>query len=388
MNQSPLTHVQPMMRSLLALVSLLPLTFGTPTPASAQNGSREMTETRRVEVAERLARSTVLVQVGSSGGSGFVVSEEGWIVTNAHVVAAARNGVVAIRYSDGTQVRARVLAVDRLHDLAVLQPGDREGSVPALPLASASEVRVGQSVLAYGSPFGLEGTLTQGIVSARRDLPTREGRIEGVIQTDAAVNPGNSGGPLANSRGQVIGVNTAILSRTGGSNGIGFAVPSNFVQSLVEQVRVRMNAVARNPTPPIRETRQEQPQPRAEAAPERAVDTAGLGPVWLGILGEDVRVGRLRGVRIQAVIPGGPASEAGLRGLRDPVPTAARRLGESWTGHIILAVDDEPVQSLDALTEALQSRAPGQAARLTLTMGAGRVRGTAEVTLAAPPNNP
>ncbi len=216
MNQTLSTHVQPMMRSLLALVSLLPLTFGTPTPASAQNGSREMTETRRVEVAERLARRTVLVQVGSSGGSGFVVSEEGWIVTNAHVVAAARDGVVAIRYSDGTQVRARVLAVDRLHDLAVLQPGEREGSVPALPLASPSEVRVGQSVLAYGSPFGLEGTLTQGIVSARRDLPTREGRIEGVIQTDAAVNPGNSGGPLANSRGQVIGVNTAILSRTGG----------------------------------------------------------------------------------------------------------------------------------------------------------------------------
>lgn len=333
---------------------------------------RELTETRRVEIAETLMRSTVVVRVGQSGGSGFVASREGWIITNAHVIRGNGRYPIQIRYGDRHETRARVIALDREHDLALLEP-EGEHPTPALVLADPDGVRVGQTVLAFGSPFGLDGTLTQGIVSARRDIPANGRVIEGVIQTDAPINPGNSGGPLANSSGHVIGVNTAILSRTGGSHGIGFAMPSSYVRELIASAR-RPARVAEREAQAQRSVRQATPD-----AHDR------LGPVWLGIFGDDFSDSGVRGVRIQRVIPGGPAETAGLRGAQDPAPLFVRQMGVAWTGHIIIAVDGEPVTTLDELKDRLDRHQPGENARLTLSIGPNAVRGEAVVPLRAPP---
>ncbi|MEM9194012.1 MAG: trypsin-like peptidase domain-containing protein [Myxococcota bacterium] len=333
--------------------------------------AQELTENRRIEVARRLSESSVSVLVGRAGGSGFVAGDERWVITNSHVVSSARRGVVRIRFGDGTVAQGRVVATDPTHDLAVVEiVGD--APVGPLPLADSDDVQVGQAVLAFGSPFGLEGTLTQGIVSARRDIPGRSGAIRGIIQTDAPINPGNSGGPLVDSQGRVIGVNTAIISRTGGSNGIGFAVPSNYVTELLESLRSRAREPVAEAPPAL--------DPPAEA-PSVAIDT----PVWLGIFGEDVQARSFRGIRVRRVIPGSPAEAAGVRGLEDSPPTIVERFGMRWTGHIILAVDGRRVSSMNDLHDALRRRQPGEQAVLTLTVGAGSMTGQAVVELQAPP---
>jgi S1-C subfamily serine protease len=336
--------------------------------------AQEFTEARRVAVARQLQRSSVSVSVGRGGGSGFVAGDERWVVTNSHV-ARSGGGMVAIRFGDDTMRRGRVLRDHPRWDLAIIEV---EGEVPVepLPLADSDRVEVGQSVLAFGSPFGLQGTLTQGIVSARRDLPGAEGsgEVRGLIQTDAPINPGNSGGPLVNARGEVIGVNTAILSRTGGSHGIGFAVPSNYVRRLLEEVRVE---VARGGS--ADETR---------TTASIGADPAGevTTPVWLGIYGEEVETPRFRGVRVRGVVPDSPASRAGLRGAQDRPPPIVARMGVPWTGHIILALDGEPVPDLTALHRLLEHRHPGDRAVLTLTVGAdAELTGEAMVELVAPP---
>ena len=156
-----------------------------------------------------------------------MVGPHGFVVTNAHVASGARwSGRLRVRFGDGGMRPAVLIAYDAVHDLAVAQV-DGDVRVRPLVLGDSDDVRVGQSVLAFGSPFGLEGTLTQGIVSARRDVGAiGQGEVRNVIQTDAPINPGNSGGPLVDAKGEVVGINTAILSRSGASNGIGFAVPS------------------------------------------------------------------------------------------------------------------------------------------------------------------
>ncbi|MEZ4250897.1 MAG: trypsin-like peptidase domain-containing protein [Polyangiales bacterium] len=338
------------MRSvLLALPLLLTPAWGLAQPSSS---ATELTEDRRIAIAESLQRSAVVVRVGGSGGSGFVASDEGWVVTNAHVVRAGGRAPVQIRFGDGRAVMARVLFLDVAHDLAVLEPVERV-QVPPLPLGDPDQVRVGQTVLAYGSPFGLDGTLTQGIVSARRDLPGPAGPLVGVIQTDATINPGNSGGPLVSSRGEVIGVNTAILSRSGGSHGIGFAVPTSYVREALAQARQRREAgaVAQAQTPPrgriVRGPQQPEAQPQAAQPPSpESEDVPGLGPVWLGILGDDYRGPRVQGVRIDRVLPNGPAERAGLRGARDDAPEIVRRMGLRWGGHVIVAIDGQRVRSM------------------------------------------
>ena len=367
--------------------AVLALSLLAPPVARAQ----DLTEERRIEVAAVLQRSAVTVQVGRrASGSGFVACAEGWVVTNAHVVAGFRSHPVEIRFGDGTVRAARVLAFDQGRDLSVLEPVGG-APVPPLSLAGPDDVRVGQTVLAYGSPFGLDGTLTQGIVSARRSLPGVS-RVENLIQTDAPINPGNSGGPLVNSRGHVIGVNTAILSRTGGSQGIGFAVPVGEVRALIEAVRHRVAEASR----------QAQRSPRAPASssaspetPSGSLDGDGgpddteEGPVWLGIFGDDFRArGGAGGVRVQRVVPGSPAAEAGLRGAYDPAPGVVRRLGIPWTGHIILAVDGRRVRSMSELKRLLALRRPGQRATLAVTVGPGALEGETIVELREPPREP
>ncbi len=364
---------------------LLALCLIGASPFTPQARAQELTEDRRIAVAERLSEATVQVRVGPSSGSGFFVGPERFVVTNAHVVQLFRRAPVVVELGDGQRRRARILAIDPDHDLAVLEA---EGPLTArpLPLGDPASVRVGQTVLAFGSPFGLSGTLTQGIVSARRDLPGSP--IRGVIQTDAPINPGNSGGPLANARGEVVGVNTAILSRSGGSHGIGFAVPVTYVEELLREVRARIARGEREPA-----AAQPSPAQRsAEAAPSRGghggqggQDRAELGPVWIGVVGSDFE-GQGGGVQVQQVVPGGPAAEAGLRGAQDAPPALIRRLGIPWTGHVIVAVDGRRIGGMVDLKRALLRRQPGQRATLAVTVAGGAVTGEATVLLVSPPS--
>jgi putative serine protease PepD len=191
------------------------------------------------DVAERTLPSVVSVQAPDGQGSGFVFDREGRILTNAHVVASAgQGGTVTVVLGDGQRREARVVGWDVDDDLAVLQVDDPAGMAPA-QLGTSAGLRVGDQVLAMGSPLGLAGTVTAGIISATdRQARIGDGRIRPMIQTDASINPGNSGGPLVNTAGQVVGVNTEIatLVRGGGSIGIGFAIPIDRAAQIAGQI--------------------------------------------------------------------------------------------------------------------------------------------------------
>jgi len=372
----------------LALPVALFLALGAAATLPHQARAQDAVESRRIEVARRLQESTVSVVAGSATGSGFVVGPERWILTNAHVAEGGRwGGGLVVRFSSGTQAQARVISFDPSHDLAVLQV---QGTVPARPLelGDSDAVQVGQAVLAFGSPFGLDGTLTQGIVSARRDLPAMGGQLRGLIQTDATINPGNSGGPLVNSRGEVIGVTTAILSRSGGSQGIGFAVPASYVRDLLTSVRAEVAAGGVRGQGAVAGATQSMPggaRNPAQNVPSPPSSAGVRGPVWLGVFGEDFRAGGYAGVRVQQVIPGSPAQAAGVLGASDPAPLYVRQLGIPWTGHLILGVDGQPVRSMEELTSLLATRQPGERAVLSVTVGPGVLSGETTVKLTAPP---
>ncbi|WP_376096538.1 S1C family serine protease [Roseomonas sp. CCTCC AB2023176] len=247
-------------------------------------------------------------------GSGFVIDPTGYVVTNNHVVGQASRVVVSLQ--DGTEIPARVVGTDELTDLALLRIESRS-ALTAVPWNSGS-VRVGQWVMAAGNPFGLGGTVTTGIVSARgRDIGT--GPFDDFIQTDAAINPGNSGGPLFNLAGEVIGINTAIYSPTGASAGIGFATPAELAKPVIEGLR-RDGRVERG---------------------------------WLGVAVQDLNPeaprGR-RGVQIQGVERNSPAGRAGLR-----------------PGDVVTALNGERVETSRNLIRSVAGIAPGQSVRLTLT---------------------
>lgn len=336
--------------------------------------AQDLTDSRRMAIARRLQRSTVTVIAGPAIGSGFVVGTERWIVTNGHVVQEARGRSIAlqVRFGSGTTLPARILEVDRTHDLAILEVTGHVPS-PPLDLADSDDVEVGQTVLAFGSPFGLDGTLTEGIVSARRDFPHIGGGVARVIQTDAPINPGNSGGPLVDRRGRVIGVNTAIYSRPvggggeAGSVGIGFAVPSNYVGEVIDRLRAsqRTGSIA---TPAV-----------APAGPRSG---GAVALRRLGITADDWTTGGYTGVRVRSVASGSPARRAGILGSEEPPPALVQQTGVTWTGHIITAVDGVPVRSLVELEQALDARPPGDRVRLTATIGPGVLNGDTTATLA------
>ncbi|MFC5823732.1 S1C family serine protease [Nonomuraea insulae] len=184
--------------------------------------------------ADRVLPSVVSVETGSTGGSGFVVDDRGHILTNAHVVSGS--GTVTVVLHNGSRLSARVAGADDDEDLAVLEV-DYPGELAPATLGRSSDLSVGDQVLAIGSPLGLSGTVTAGIVSAL----DREVRLGGsrrtAVQTDASINPGNSGGPLVNARGEVVGVNTAIAASRGGGNiGIGFAIPIDRAAPIAERI--------------------------------------------------------------------------------------------------------------------------------------------------------
>jgi len=242
----------------------------------------------------------------TGAGSGFVWDLAGHVVTNFHVVEGASR--VGVKLDSGRTASASVVGLSPDHDLAVIRIDDARERLKPIPVGASGDLKVGQTVFAIGNPFGLDRTLTTGIISAlNRRLPTASGReIAGVIQTDAAINPGNSGGPLLDSSGRLIGVNTAIISDSGQFAGIGFAVPVDVVNRVVPQL--------------IRDGRVPRPGIGIVVAPEEV--NARLG---------------IEGVIVARVAPGTPAHRAGLRGL-DP---QAGRIGD-----VIVAVDGRTVRTL------------------------------------------
>jgi S1-C subfamily serine protease len=271
-------------------------------------------------------------------GTGFVWDALGHVVTNAHVVAGASGAQV--RLADGRSLAAELVGVSPRHDLAVLRIEVDADPPRPLPVGTSADLEVGQSVLAIGNPFGLDWTLTTGIVSALdRDLPGGQGGAEsGLIQTDAAINPGNSGGPLLDSAGRLIGVNASIFSPSGASAGIGFAVPVDTVNRVVPQLIARGRY-----TPP---TLGISSDPRIDAmAARRGIE----GAVVLG------------------VAPGSAAEAAGLEAAT-MLPDGTIRLGD-----VIVGVDGEPVASTQALVGALDQHEPGDEVTLSV-MGGGRTR--------------
>jgi serine protease Do len=279
-------------------------------------------------------------------GSGVILDPAGYVVTNAHVVEGARRVQVALaapRGGDaagrsvlrapGRLLGARVVGVDRETDLAVLKV--EETGLPVLELGDSEALRQGELVMAFGSPLGLEGSVSLGVVSAvARQLRPEDRMI--YVQTDAAVNPGNSGGPLVDVEGRVVGINTLIASQSGGHEGVSFAAPSNIVRTVFDQIRrtgrVRrgeIGARAQTVTPPL---------------------AAGLG------------LARDRGVVLSDVRPGGPAAEAGLR-----------------AGDIVLALDGKPMENARQLDVNLYQRPAGQAVTLDVLRGAERLTRRVEV---------
>ena len=279
--------------------------------------------------------------VPSGSGSGFFWGDEGHIVTNAHVIQRAVRA--DIHMADGRVLPARLVGAAPQYDLAVLQV-DLDGTA-AEPMenGNSGDLRVGQSVLAIGNPFGLDWTLTTGIVSAlEREIPIGNGVIEGLIQTDAAINPGNSGGPLLDSSGRLIGVNTAIFSPSGASSGIGFAVPVDLVKRVVPQLIA--NGVYR---PPV------------------------LGIRFDPRINQLARQNGIEGVVILSVEPGGPAEGAGLRAAQ------RGRNGGLLPGDVIQQVNMRRITSGDDLSAALDDYEVGDEVTL-LVWQDGETR---EVTL-------
>jgi S1-C subfamily serine protease len=268
-------------------------------------------------------------------GSGFVIDKDGHILTNYHVVADARQ--VEVTLHNRKKYKATVVGTDPAHDLAVIQIKAPD-LVPSV-LGDSRNLQVGQKVYAIGNPFGLAGTMTRGIVSSIRPVREPNGAtIDEAIQTDAAINPGNSGGPLMNWHGEVIGINTMILSSVGQNSGVGFAIPINTAKAVLNDLmtlgRVRRPALGVR-TIPI----------SAELA-----DEMGL-PVEYGLL-------------IVQVIPGGSADQAGLRGgsERAYLGNIPIMLG----GDLIVAIDGEKVEDEQDLSQMMNNHRAGDTVKVTI----------------------
>jgi S1-C subfamily serine protease len=309
-----------------------------------------------VEITSMSSQSSPLggEQQAQGQGSGFVYDAEGHIVTNDHVVSGAES--VSVRFWDGSTYDATVVGTDPSTDLAVIKVDAPAEVLHPLELGDSTQLSVGEGVVALGSPFGLEGTVTSGIVSALNRQMTSQNNftISNSIQTDAAINHGNSGGPLVNAAGQVIGVNTQIKSDSGGSDGIGFAIPSSTVSSIVPQI-----------------------------VSDGSVEHAYLG-VGVASLSESVAeaLGIPAGAMVTEVRQGTPAAEAGLRAATG----SAMADGQSYPtgGDVITAVDDTAVTSGADLQSAIDAKRPGDTVTITFTRDGTST--TVEVSLGTRPS--
>lgn len=285
-------------------------------------------------------------QVPRGTGTGFVWDDRGHVVTNFHVIQGANAARVTL--ADQSRYDAELVGYFADRDLAVLRIQAPKEKLPAIPVGSSRDLQVGQRVYAIGNPFGLDQTLTMGVVSAlNREIESFNGRtIRGVVQTDAAINPGNSGGPLLDSAGRLIGVNTQIASPSGASAGIGFAIPVDEVNRIVPRL--------------IRDGRFVRPSIGISAAGGNVQRALNLPA----------------GVVIVQVGAGSPAARAGLQ----PFRRGSR--GEVIGGDVITAINEQPVKDLDDMLTLLEQRQPGDTVTLSVWRG-GQTRKQA-VTLAAP----
>lgn len=254
-------------------------------------------------------------------GTGFVFDKRGYIVTNYHVIEGGSKFMVKF-HQDKKKYKAKLVGHERNKDIAILKLIDMPKNLKALKLGNSKEIQVGQKALAIGNPFGLDSTITQGIISATGRSIRGIGGIEifDMIQTDSSINPGNSGGPLFNSRGEVIGVNTMIFSNSGSSAGVGFSVPINVVKKIAPQI-IKYGSIKR----------------------------AGLGitPAERAYLAYYFEIDLEKGLPIATVLNDSPADKAGLRGMTED------NQGRVYLGDIILKIDDKDVNSFDDIYNIL-----------------------------------
>lgn len=307
----------------------------TSTPMNITDPSMASDEQNNIEVYKATSPGVVYIQSTTivrdflgmfsrpveGAGSGSIIDDQGDILTNFHVIADAEK--LTVSFGNGKNYSARVIGKDPDTDLAVIRLLETpKEPLTILPMADSDKLIVGQKVLAIGNPFGLDRTLTTGVISGlQRPIRAQNGRqIEGAIQTDASINPGNSGGPLLDSHGRMIGINSQIESPSGASAGVGFAIPVNIAKRIVPQL-IRDGSVRR--------------------------PKLGIVPRDVEALGDQVRLPVSDGVLIWSVQPGGSAANAGLRGL---VQTED---GDVELGDIIVAVNGEKVGNNDALAKIL-----------------------------------
>lgn len=271
-------------------------------------------------------------------GSGAIIDRAGHILTNFHVIDGARR--LEVTLANGSKWPARVVGADPSNDLAVIKIDAPSEQLTVVSLGDSSKLVVGQKVLVIGNPFGLERTLTAGIISSLgRSIRADNHRlIRGIIQTDAAINPGNSGGPVLNSSGEVIGVSTAIFSPSGGSVGVGFAVPINTAKRIIPEL-ISRGYVAR---------------------PYLGISGHEIFPA----LAQALRLPVTQGIMVVEVTPGSPAHRAGIRGGDRAVQVGNMivRIG----GDIITQIDNLKVRTFEELSDFIDSKTPGDTIRVTL----------------------
>jgi serine protease Do len=273
------------------------------------------------DVAERVVDGVVNISVGRGGGSGVIVSSDGVVLTNNHVVEQADE--IRVLLHDGREVEAKVIGTDPGTDLAVLRLEGKPGGLKPLAIGDSTKMRLGDAVLAIGNPFGVGQTVTMGIVSAMGRSRLGIVDYEDFIQTDAAINPGNSGGALVNLQGELIGINTAILSRTGGYQGVGLAIPTRLVRPVMASL-LKNGKFVRG---------------------------------WMGVgiqqvddsLAAGLKLPVTRGVLVSEVEPGSPAARAGVR-----------------RGDVIVTLGGKPMESSPEFRNTIATLGPGAAAELEL----------------------
>lgn len=273
----------------------------------------------------------------SGTGSGSIIDKKGHILTNYHVVENARK--LEVTLFDGSKWEAKLVGADPSNDLAVIRIKAPAERLKPIPFGDSSNLKVGQKAIAIGNPFGLERTLTVGIISSiGRTLRAVNGRLmRGIVQTDAAVNPGNSGGPLLDSSGRMIGINTAIFSPVGANIGIGFAIPVNTAKKVVPQL----------------------------------IEKGRVSRPWLGITAQDINaeIANLlklpsAGILVAKVEKGSPADKAGIRGGKNAVMIGNLKI--IIGGDLIIAIDGKPIKNMDQVVEEIEQKDIGQTIELTV----------------------